>query len=49
MSIDREGLNHYEIFAAIIGADESFESRYKIPNHSLQSDYILICNNVFKD
>lgn len=49
MSIDREGYNHYEIFAAIIGADGNFESRYRIPNHSLQSDYILICNNVFKN
>lgn len=49
MSIDKEGCNHYEKFAAIIGADGSFESRYRIPYHSLQSDYILICNTVFKD
>ncbi|WP_410510236.1 hypothetical protein RSJ42_08995 [Methanosarcina hadiensis] len=49
MSIDREGYNHYERFAAIIGADGNFESRYRIPRHSLQSDYIFICNNVFKD
>jgi len=49
MSIDREGYNHYEIFAAIVGVDENFENRYRIPNHPLQSDYIFICNNIFKD
>ena len=49
MSIDREGYNHYEIFEAIIGVDENFENRYQIPNHSLQSDYIFICHNIFKD
>jgi hypothetical protein len=49
MSIDREGRSHYEKFATFIGADGNFESRYRIPKHSLQSDYIFICNNVFKD
>lgn len=49
MSINREGRSHYEKFVTIIGADGNFESRYRIPKHSLQSDYIFICNNVFKD
>ena len=49
LSIDRESRNHYEKFAAIIGADKSFESRYRVPKHSLQSDYIFICDNVFKE
>lgn len=49
MSINKEGRGHYEKFLTIIGADENFESRYRIPKHSLQSDYMFICNNIFKD
>ena len=39
--------NSYNRFASIIGADEKFETRYEIKNHTLESDYNIICHNYF--
>ena len=48
-SINDDGVNNYENFAHMILADEEFEKRYKIYGHSLQSDYITICGEIFGD
>jgi hypothetical protein len=39
--------NGYSRFASIIGVDEKFETRYRTKNHSLESDYEIICHTYF--
>lgn len=46
-TINSEKRNDFRRFAGIIGVDEKFESRYRIKNHSIESDYINICQEYF--
>lgn len=43
-----DGWIEYNRLVNLIGVDDQFESRYRIYNHSFQSDVITICQDIFE-